>query len=73
MTWPYGARYHGLYQRDKRCGYGVYTHPDGRTYYGEHKNERAHGTGTEKAPDGRIIFTGEWENGEFLQEHTEDI
>lgn len=73
MTWPYGARYVGLYSRDKRNGYGVYTYPDGRTYSGEYKDERPHGIGTECAPDGSMIFTGEWANGEFLSEHTEDI
>ena len=69
----YGARYVGLYRRDKRNGFGTYTYPDGRSYSGEYKDERPHGIGTESAPDGSIIFTGEWANGEFLSEHTENI
>lgn len=73
MTWPYGASYKGEYKNDKRNGYGVYKYPDGRTYSGEYKDERPHGQGTETAIDGRILFTGEWSNGEFLTEHTEDI
>jgi hypothetical protein len=73
MTWPYGARYKGMYRRDKRNGYGVYTYPDGRVYKGEYKDERPHGVGTETAPDGNIIFTGEWVMGEFQHDSTENI
>lgn len=69
MTWPYGARFKGLYRADKRVS-GVFTYPDGRTFEGTCKNERPE-SGIEKAPDG--IFIGEWVDGQFMTDHAEEI
>lgn len=69
MTWPYGAKYQGTYDADKRVS-GVYTYPDGRTYTGTCLNERPD-NGIEKTSDG--LFIGEWINGKFMTEESEDI
>lgn len=101
MTWPYGAKYDGDFQNDRRngkrttyadqnetvpvshscfmlrvfghaafllVGLGVYNYPDGRCYTGQYRDDRRHGVGSETAADGTILYSGNWSNGEFIDE-----
>jgi hypothetical protein len=49
-------------------GLGVYNYPDGRCYIGQYKDDRRHGQGSETAADGTVLYSGNWSNGEFIDE-----
>jgi len=68
FTWPYGAKYEGEYEGNKRNGHGVYVHADGRTYTGQYVDDRPHGKGVLTDPKGVVLHEGTWVNGQFMGE-----
>ena len=68
LTWPYGAHYTGSFAHDKRNGTGEYHYPDGRVYKGHYKDDRPDGYGVLSGGDGQVIYDGNWELGEFLND-----
>jgi len=72
-TWPHGAKYEGEYHQDQRNGRGAYNYPDGRRYEGEYQADRPHGIGRQIAADGSVLYDGQWNMGEFIDNMGEFI
>ena len=54
-------------------GRGAYNYPDGRRYEGEYQADRPHGIGRQIAADGSVLYDGQWNMGEFIDNMGEFI
>ena len=62
-----GDKYEGDFVEDKATGKGTLTYVDGKKYVGEFLNDQITGTGTVFDANGEILYTGKWNNGNFVE------
>lgn len=72
ITYPNGSFYHGQYKENRRHGIGFYQWENGNAYIGGWKDGKQHGLGYTTNKAGLITSGGIFEDGNLLQEATDD-
>ncbi len=67
QTSPDGPTYVGIFKAGRLNGEGEVTFPKGMKYRGEFKDQKFNGVGTLYSADGSILRSGNWQNGEFIE------
>ena len=63
-----GDKYEGKWKDDKRNGHGTVTSSSGDKFVGEWKNDDKQGFGAVFHADGLLAFSGQWQNGSYVNE-----